>query len=345
MTAPIPIALIGCRFGTHLARELRATASSLFRIQTVCDLDANLAQTLAAELGVEATTDYRRILADPDIPAVALLTRPEGRSKLLHELIAAGKDVMTTKPFEIDASSAHAVLREARSIGRVIHLNSPSAVIPADLSTILEWEKKYNLGRPAYFYGSVHANYRETADGSWYDNPEKCPAAPIFRLGIYLINDLQTLWGATRTVRLLETRLRTGRPTSDNAILSLEMENHAVGAIASSFCVGDGDAYRNSLQLSYENGTIYRNFGPHRATAHSESELQLIQGTEGARSITATVQVHSNAHSYNWDAFADAILRRDPPSPAYIDRIINGIETLTRIAQAGPVLGGTSYST
>jgi len=338
MTAPIPLAVIGCKFGAHLARELNAAPDAPFRVQTVCDLNADMADSLARELGVNATTDYRTILEDPAIPAVALLTPPQSRAEFLREIITAGKDVMTTKPFEIDAGKAREILTEARSLGRVIHLNSPAAVISDDLATILEWEKKYDLGRPAYFYGSVHASYREAADGSWYDDPVKCPAPPIFRLGIYLINDLQTLWGPARSVRLLETRLRTGRPTADNAILSLEMGNQAVGAIAASFCVEDGDLYRNSLQLSYERGTIYRNLGPQRTVFHPECELQLVQGSNSARNIIATAKVVSNAHKYNWHAFAKAVGRRESPSADYIERIVNGIETLNKIACEGQLL-------
>ncbi len=333
MIPPIPIAIIGCKFGAHLARDLKASPHSRFQIQAVCDLNGELAEALAAELGVEAVTDYRKLLADPTLSAIALLTGPGGRAQLLHEVLAAGKDIMTTKPFETDSVAARHVLIESQRLRRVIHLNSPAATIADDLLTILEWEKKYDLGRSAYFYGSVHANYHETADGSWYDDFVKCPAPPIFRLGIYLINDLQTLWGAVCAVRILETRLRTGRPTADNAVLSLEMENRAVGAITASFCVGDGDAYRNSLQLSYERGTIYRNMGPHRIGTHSDCELQLVQEILGVRRIVATAQVQSNAHKCNWNAFADAILRREPPTSGYIDRIVNGIETLNAMAR------------
>jgi len=331
MRTPIPLAVIGCRFGAHLARELKATPDARFRVQTVCDLNIDLARSLADELGASAITDYREILDDTALPAVALLTRPEGRAALLHELIASGKDVITTKPFEIDAAAARQVLVEARRLGRVVHLNSPAAVVPDDLLTILEWEKRYDLGRPAYFFGSIHASYQEAADGGWYDDPKRCPAAPIFRLGIYLINDVHTLWGATHSVRLLETRIRTGRPTADNAILSLAMENKAVGAIAASLCVQDGDPYRNSLQISYERGTLYRNMGPQRTALSSECELQLVQEVDGSRQIVATALVQSNAHQYNWSAFAEDIVNRQPPSSSYIDRIVNGIETLDQV--------------
>lgn len=67
----------------------------------------------------------------------------------------------------------------------------------------------------------IWASYREQADGTWYDDPQKCPVAPVFLLGIYLINDLIQLFGPVRDVQVLQSRLSTGRPTADNGQLSL----------------------------------------------------------------------------------------------------------------------------
>ncbi len=111
------------------------------------------------------------------------------------------------------------------------------------------------------------------------------------------------------------------------------MDNQAVGAIAASFCVNDGDHYRNALQLSYERGTIYRNMGPQRTASDSGCELQLVQESNGVRKIVATAQARSDAHKYNWSAFADAILNGKPSDCGYIARIVDGIETLGRIAE------------
>ena len=74
-------------------------------------------------------------------------------------------------------------------------------------------------------------NYCEQADGGWYDDPERCPVAPVFRLGIYIINNLAELFGEPEKVCALSSRILTGRPTADNADLAVLFKN---GAIATS---------------------------------------------------------------------------------------------------------------
>jgi predicted dehydrogenase len=329
----LKIGIIGCRFGAHLARELAADPEAPFKIKTVCDMDFKRASTLAEELGVKAEEDYRKLLKDNDLDAIGLYVGPAGRANFIHEIINAGKDVMTTKPFETDVVKAQWILREARKLGRVIHLNSPGPKISRDLLAIQDWANTYKLGRPCYFLGSMHADYHEQADGGWYDDPTRCPCPPIFRLGIYLINDLQTLWGKATALRLLETRLRTGRPTSDNAVLSMEFSNGVTGAVAASFCVHDGDWYRNSLQLSYEKGTIYKNFGPNRELSDKGCELQLIQEINGHRELIQEIQIPGDTHHYDWQSFAQAIIDHEPASQEYETRIVNGIKLVEMLSK------------
>lgn len=155
---------------------------------------------------------------------------------------------MTTKPFELNANVASRVLKEAEKMGRVVHLNSPSP-LPEDIFVIKKWIKKYNLGQVIGCRADVWANYREKADGSWYDSPKKYPVAPIFRLGIYLINDLIRLIGKPESLQVLHSRLFTKRPTPDNAQLGILFENGAIVNVFSSFCIDDGQQYRNFAYL------------------------------------------------------------------------------------------------
>src|SRR5690606_32877601 len=124
------------------------------------------------------------VLADPAIAASGLCTPPQGRAELVRRCLEAGKDVMTTKPFDLDLDAAAAVLTEARERGRVVHLNSPSPE-PPDLVQIEAWIREYDLGRPVAARAEMLTSVREEADGTWYDDPQRCPLAPMFRLGIY----------------------------------------------------------------------------------------------------------------------------------------------------------------
>jgi predicted dehydrogenase len=144
----VRIAFVGLRFGNHLIERLLSSVDQqYFEIAAVCDIDRARADGVADKLGVPACYDLAQVLADPTIAAVGLFTPPNGRAALVRHAIQAGKHVMATKPFELDADSALAVLREAQSLGKVIHLNSPPPIPSPDLAQIQRWRDEYDLGR------------------------------------------------------------------------------------------------------------------------------------------------------------------------------------------------------
>ena len=334
------IVLVGLNFGRHIVAQLmEGEGREHVRLAGLCDLDRPKAEALNAKYGggLKIFASLDDVLADPDVQAVGLYTSPVHRADLLRKIIRAGKDVMTTKPFELDPEAGAAILMEAAELGRVIHLNSPNPGISPDLEQIIKWQKELNLGRPIAARAETYARYAEKPDGSWYDNPDLCPAPPIFRLGIYLINDLVRLMGRVKRVCVFSTRIFTGRPTADNAQLSIEFESGAIANIFDSFCVRDGDHYRNSLELNFENGTVFRNVGPAR-TPGVASELAVIQ-SEGPddnlqRRVAATAQTVSRSGGYDWEGFVKAI-RHEPDAPAYeIENVIEPLRVIRAMAES-----------
>lgn len=335
--APLPIGIVGLNFGRHILDQLaRDEVKPLLRLAAVCDMDAPKAADYAARFGVKAYTSLDDLIADPAIPAIGLYTGPVGRAALIRKIIRAGKDVITTKPFENDPEAALEVLREARSLGRVVHLNSPGPVPPDDIAKILSWVSEYKLGAPVGARADVWASYREKADGTWYDDPQKCPVPPVFRLGIYLINDLVQLFGPVRDVQILQSRLFTGRPTADNGQLSLLFENGALGNIFASFCVNDGDHYRNTLVLNFENGTIYRNAGPDRVG--NKSELSLVMNRDGRREVVAREIVTGTSGSYDWPNFVRAVRGEKLAQETTPEQIVAGLRIIQAMSRNAAAL-------
>ncbi|MFV0412162.1 MAG: Gfo/Idh/MocA family protein [Oscillospiraceae bacterium] len=256
------LAVVGLHFGKWLVENeiLKGSGEPYFELAAVCDVDEPLAKACAAKFKVPFYTSLEALLAaEPAIPLILLATGPGGRAGIINRLIDAGKAVMTTKPFETDAAAALAALQKAEKANLPVFLNSPPPVPPQDIACILGWVKQYRLGRLVGYYAGNWASYREKPDGTWYDDPLLCPAAPLLRLGIYCLNDLS--WFTTAGVSSLsvhQAQIFTGRPTADNACLSLSHEDGTVGSVYSSFCVNDGHPYSQLLQLHFENGSIQR---------------------------------------------------------------------------------------
>ncbi len=211
----IPIGIVGLNWGLSVIQEqlLSGPGAEHFRLAAVCSKEHDKVESYASTFGVTPYHSLDALLNDQSIPAVGLMTGPFGRGELISRAIQAGKHVMTTKPIEVDPEAALSALRLAKSLHKVVHLNSPTPIPSPDIRQIIDWRQRHGLGRPVGARADIWSSYREQADGSWYDDGEKCPVAPIFRLGIYLINDLIRLFGKPLAVSAMSSRLFTGRPT------------------------------------------------------------------------------------------------------------------------------------
>jgi predicted dehydrogenase len=328
---PIPLAVVGLRFGQHVIDGDLIQGRTPFRLVSICDTDVQRREACAAKYRVPACADIADILADPLVPAICLITPPGGRAELIRRCLRAGKHVMTTKPFEVDPAAALDVLIEAQERGLAVHLNSPGPMTPPWIRQVHQWVDRHQLGRLNLIEWHTHVPYREEADGGWYDDPRTCPVAPIFRLGIYALNDIHLLHDdEPESVTVLSSRFRTGRPTPDVATLSVRYRS---GCLASLSCTlaCESAGYPDTLALYYERGAIYRDLPPNlgRDDGHM---LKVVAGGRGTL-ITIQEKVVAGGHGYDWERFA-AWVRNGPQAddlePERLVRSLRVIQAMSR---------------
>jgi len=324
-------------FGRSILDQLRQEPAAIhFNLAAVCDLAPSRVEEAAKRFASVGYHSLDELLEKDASPVIGLFTAPKGRAQLVRRLIRAGRDVLTTKPFELDPVEARDVLEEARQLGRVVHLNSPGPALPPDLRFIEEWRHKHRLGRPVGASARVWVSYQESPDGTWLDDPESCPAAPLFRLGIYLFNDLTQILGPAEAVQVMTSRLRTGRPTPDNAQVNIKYRNQALAQVSASFCVEDGDHYQNSIVVNFEHGTIYRNAGALRTSdVPGCGEISLVKiGKGGRRQILEHAEINEVSGQYQWTTLADAVRSRKYATDAAISNVVEGIRLIDAIKRA-----------
>ncbi len=338
-TDPISLGLVGLNFGRWIVLDhlLTESGGAYFRLDALCDANPAQLDKMRVELGDrfngKSYSSLDEMLANPEIKVVGLFTGPIKRAELIRKIIRCGKDVITTKPFELDAEAALAVLKEARKLGRIVVLNSPAPALSPEFAKILEWQQKYDLGPAIAARAEVTADYTEKADGNWYDDAKLCPVAPLFRLGIYLLNDLGNFFHHPESVVVQHSRLRTGRPTPDHAQMGIRYRDGALVNIFASFCVGDGDWYRNGLTLNFLRGTVYREMGPIRS---EPSRLTLVGLGSGGnkREIVEEFDIVTGAHSYPWKQFHDIMKGWTPPNPVTPEQIVESIQIISAMSRA-----------
>lgn len=332
----VRIGIAGLNFGEWIINDLlKGKGREYFEVAAVCDVNKERAGYIAETYKVKPYFSYEDLLSDGSIPAVGLFTSPSGRACLIDKAISAGKDVITTKPFETDADKALWILQKAKGMGRVIHMNSPSPVLKPDLRQIKEWADKYSLGGMVGCRCDTWASYREEPDGKWYDDPDLCPVAPIFRIGIYLINDLVRLFGKAEKVQVMHSRLFTMRPTPDNAQLGILFKNGAICNIFASFCVKDGQAYKNSLVMNFERGTVYRNLEPLKYDeTRDTSWMTLAAHDQDNNQVVERVSHACSSEEYQWDVFYKAVRGGQIEDEVTPEEIAEGIRIINAMARA-----------
>ncbi|MBI5093528.1 MAG: Gfo/Idh/MocA family oxidoreductase [Candidatus Hydrogenedentes bacterium] len=335
MLKPVRLGLVGLNFGATVCRELTGNPALPVRLTTVCDMDAARAQERAAEFGVPYTTSLDQLLDDPAIDAIGLYTGPNGRANLIRRIIRAGKHVMTTKPFERDADEALRVLHEARDLGKVVHLNSPNPRPIAEMVYIKEWISSGAIGRPTVAQASTWVYYGATPpDGSWYDDPQLCPVAPIFRIGIYCVNSFLSIFGEPATVQVTHSRVETKRPTPDNASLTIAFKSGAIANILASFVAASThDRYRGGTVIGGTKGMIFHGIGP--AAREGEAGPNLILSSED-RIESHVITGHSG--EYDWEFFAQRVrgeVDHDVTTPEEVAAAIRVVAAMSEAERTG----------
>ena len=109
--------LIGCGTWGHMHARVY-TASPSARLVAVCDQDPGRAGALAAKFGVsEHGTDWRALLARPDIQAVGIATPDFAHGEIALAAIEAGKHVLVEKPLATTVVECEQIVAAGKARG------------------------------------------------------------------------------------------------------------------------------------------------------------------------------------------------------------------------------------
>jgi predicted dehydrogenase/putative sterol carrier protein len=130
MMEKINVGIIGCGSIADLHYPgYRAHPSA--RIHAVCDAREEVAAQRARQWGdIKAYTDYRRMLADPEIDAVEILTPHRLHEVMVVDAARAGKHIALQKPMTISLASADRMLAAVRQAGIILRVTDNYVFYP-----------------------------------------------------------------------------------------------------------------------------------------------------------------------------------------------------------------------
>lgn len=109
--------LMGKEFASAAARWCHIEGvSARPEITHVCDVNPAATEWFAKHIdGVKTTTDYKTLLADPEVEAVYCAVPHNLHQEVYIDILNAGKHLLAEKPFGIDLAAAEAILEVVNS--------------------------------------------------------------------------------------------------------------------------------------------------------------------------------------------------------------------------------------
>ncbi|MGH9767816.1 MAG: Gfo/Idh/MocA family protein [Blastocatellia bacterium] len=149
------IGLIGC--GGIAVQHLNAYRHAGFRVTALCDHTEGKARAYQEKFYPDAfiTTDYRELLRRDEIEVVDIATYPEDRVEIIEEALAAGKHVLSQKPFVVDLDAGERLVEMADARGVRLAVNQNGRWAP-HFSLIRQAMKAGLIGRLMSAHFSAH---------------------------------------------------------------------------------------------------------------------------------------------------------------------------------------------
>ena len=116
----VTIGIVGAGFGQQVqAPAFRGLPGC--EVRTICARRLEAAEKAARALGIpQATDDWRELVVDPDLDALALAVPPSLQAEIALAAAQAGKHLFCEKPLALNVSQAQAILGAARQT-KIVH--------------------------------------------------------------------------------------------------------------------------------------------------------------------------------------------------------------------------------
>lgn len=160
-----PIGVVGCG-GIMRGAHLPAYRAFGYRIVAACDVVEAQAHRVAEEFGIpRATSRLEDLLDDPQIKVIDLAVHASQRVPLVERIAAAGKHILSQKPFALTYPDAAHMVEVCRRGGVTLMVNQQARWAPAHRAL----KRVIDSGVLGHVYSVLHVlRAFQDVPGSWY---------------------------------------------------------------------------------------------------------------------------------------------------------------------------------
>lgn len=205
--------------------------SPRFKLVASCDIDNEMAEPFTAAHGLDLAPDYRDLLKNPEIDAVAVVTPHALHEEMAVAALQAGKQVFCEKPLALTERSAERILDASAKTGGVLGIGHERRFEPA-------WQEMRHLfdngtlGKLLHMDANVsHSNFRAMDPSNWRRDPKHAPAGAWTALGIHLGDMMVSLAGKPVRVAARTASQILPAPSEDYVSAEIDFADGARGRI------------------------------------------------------------------------------------------------------------------
>ncbi len=242
-------------FGGYHARAIRAAKGA--RLVAVCADEQGLADGFAAEHGGTPYTDWRRLIDDKAVEAIAITAPHHLHAPFAIAALEAGKHVLLEKPMALDVAECSAIIAAGEKsesklmVGQIMHFALPCLKAREIIDS-------GDLGRPITGSSWLLKTWMESNRRGWHLDPA-CGGGMLMTAGIHALDRLVWLMdGRVASVSAAMSTAFHDQKADDSAMLLLRFDDGRFGQVAS---IGYRDGAGSfAMDLVCERGTIRIDF-------------------------------------------------------------------------------------
>lgn len=233
---PISTALIGLGNYARVIAE-KMLQSGIYSLDWCVHPLRKKADKFAAQFNSKGCDDFDRVLDDPKVDSIFIITPNDSHFELIIQTLQAGKHVFVEKPMTRTVTETLELKSELDRSDRVFMVGH-NYRRKNGIRFIKKLLDNGELGRPVHFEMVVsHGGAFNFADTSWRNDPQRCLGGPLSMLGSHSFEVLQYLLDAPLSVYSVNRCMEQLSPCEDTSVSLLTMESGATAMLAHHYIV------------------------------------------------------------------------------------------------------------
>lgn len=168
------------------------------QLVAIADLNETRARDTADKYGMDKVfTDYRELLADPQIDAVSICTWNNMHAEMSIAALRAGKHVLIEKPLSRTVEEAERIREAVRESGRILQVGFVRRY-DSNAQLMRQFIENGELGE--IYYAKASCLRRLGNPGGWFADVNRSGGGPLIDLGVHVIDLCWYLMGRPKPV-------------------------------------------------------------------------------------------------------------------------------------------------